>query len=249
MLFKDHEIALVTGAARGLGRALAIDLAAQGATVVINYSTSKSAAEETAESIKRSGGCAMVWQADVSDEDSVRVMFAMVRERFRRLDLLVNNAGITADGFTAMMSLAKWEQVLRVNMTGTFLCAREGLKLMMHRRRGSIVNISSVSASVGTEGQANYSAAKAGINALTKTLAREGALHGVRVNAVAPGLIETDLLHTIPRSILDKYMQAIPMKRLGLPEEVAHLVTFLCSGQASYITGKVISVDGGLAPC
>ena len=248
MLFPEGSVALVTGASRGIGRATALELSRQGATVVVNFSRSKEQADEVVCEIERAGGSAVPWQADVADEDQVRAMMRMVKSRFKRLDILVNNAGSTADGFVVMMSTEKWDHVLRVNLRGTFLCTREALKLMIHRRSGSIVNISSVSGLIGTEGQANYAASKGAVHAFTKTVAREGAGFGVRANAVAPGLVDTEMIATIPPALLDTFMNTIPMKRVGTPEEIASVVAFLASDGASYITGTVVSADGGLAP-
>jgi len=248
MLFEREEIALVTGAGSGIGRAIALDLAQEGATVVVNYHKSREGAEDVVEEIHALGREAVPWQADVTDEDEVRAMLAMVRQRFRHLDVLVNNAGGNDDGLLAMMSTKKWEHVLALNLTATFICARESLKMMMMHRTGSIVNVSSVAGVVGTEGQANYAAAKGGVNAFTKTLAREGAAFGVRANAITPGLIDTKMTSELPAEVISLYSEAIPMKRLGTPEEVAHLASFLASDRASYLTGGVIGVDGGLAP-
>jgi 3-oxoacyl-[acyl-carrier protein] reductase len=248
MLFDRAQIALVTGAGSGIGRAVALDLASEGATVVVNYHKNQTGAEEVVEEIRSQGRDALGCRADVTDETEVRTMLRTVRRELGSLDILVNNAGGNDDGLLAMMSTQKWEHVIALNLTGTFLCAREALKLMMVRRRGSIVNVSSIAGVVGTEGQANYAAAKGGVNAFTKTLAREGAPFGVRANAVTPGLIETRMTAAMPAEVLARYSDAVPLKRLGRPEEVAHLISFLASDHASYLTGAVIGIDGGLAP-
>jgi 3-oxoacyl-[acyl-carrier protein] reductase len=250
LLFPDHDIALVTGGSRGIGRAIAIDLAAEGASVVVNYNTNEAAAEKVVAQISESGGTAIAVQADVAVEEDVRRLFRTVRREFGGLHVLVNNAGINVDGFTMVMSLAKWRKVMSVNSDSAFLCTREGLKLMARNAKtdrpgGSIVNVASIAALVGNPGQINYTASKGAVVAMTKATAREAAPMGVRANVVAPGFIDTDMAHTAPQAVLDWYATATPLKRVGQPEEVAALVSFLASRKASYITGQTIAIDGG----
>jgi 3-oxoacyl-[acyl-carrier protein] reductase len=248
MLFPDGSVALVTGASRGIGAAIARDLAAEGATVVVNYARSAEEADKTVAAIEADGGRAAPWQADVGEEDAVRAMVRGIKKEHGRLDVLVNNAGITDDGISLMMSLDKFERVLRTNLTGSFLCSRDSMKVMARQEGGgAIVNIASVSGLAGMEGQANYSAAKGGMIALTKTLAREGAHFGVRVNAVAPGFVDTEMISTIPDDVRERFTAMIPLQRVGRPEEIASVVSFLASSKASYLTGKVVTVDGGLS--
>jgi 3-oxoacyl-[acyl-carrier protein] reductase len=196
--------------------------------------------------VEASGGTAEVAEADVACEEAVRAMVRNVKRAHGRIDVLVNNAGITADGFAAMMSLQKWSAVLDTNLTGAFLCSREVMKVMLAQGNGSIVNVSSIAGLVGTAGQANYSAAKAGLIGLTKSLAGEAGPRGVRVNAVIPGFIDTDMLHTLPPGELDRQLTHVLLGRSGTADEVAAAVGWLAGGEASYVTGATLVVDGGL---
>lgn len=253
MLFPDHEIALVTGASRGIGRAIAKDLAAEGATVLVNYNSSERAAKELVDEIEAAGGTARAYQADVSDSKVVRALFKTIRRDWGGLRVLVNNAGINDDGFLMMMSDDKWQRVIDMNLGSTFLCCREALKVMAatrpaERKPTSIVNVASIAGLAGAPGQLNYCAAKGGVIAFTKGLAREAGPFGVRANVVAPGFVETDMVRGVPQEVLDAYKLATPMARLGQPEEVAGVVSFLASSKASYITGQTVTVDGGFLP-
>ncbi|MEB3266568.1 MAG: 3-oxoacyl-[acyl-carrier-protein] reductase [Cyanobacteriota bacterium] len=238
------QVALVTGASRGIGRAVALELAASGAEVVVNYARSPEAAEAVVAAIEATGGCAWSHQADVSDEDQVEAMVKGVIERGGRLDVLVNNAGITRDGLLMRMKTADWQHVLNLNLTGVFLCTRAVSRPMLKARSGRIINITSVVALMGNPGQANYSAAKAGVIGLTRSSAAEFASRGVTVNAVAPGFIATDMTRDLNA---DGIIAAIPLGRMGQPEEVASAVRFLAADPAAaYMTGQVLQVDGGM---
>jgi 3-oxoacyl-[acyl-carrier protein] reductase len=240
----NRRVAVVTGASRGIGRATAERLARDGFVVVINYASSAEAADEVRRVIEEAGGSAVAIRADVSKPDEVRALFAAVDD-LGTLEVLVNNAGVTADGLCVRMSDEAWKRVLDVNLYGAFLCSREAIARMMKARKGSIVNVSSIVGLYGNAGQANYAASKAGIIGLTKSLAREVGKRGIRVNAVAPGFIQTEMTASLADRA-DEIAARVPLGRLGEASEVAEAVAFLCSDAASYITGAVLEVSGGL---
>ena len=238
------QTALVTGASRGIGRAVALELASAGATVAVNYASSATAAEEVVAQIIATGGSAYALKADVSQEDEVEQLMAAVLERSGSLDVLVNNAGITRDGLLMRMKTDDWQAVLDLNLSGVFLCTRAITRTMLKQKRGRIINITSVVGLMGNAGQANYAAAKAGVIGFTRSTARELASRGITVNAVAPGFIATDMTKDLKA---DELLNAIPLGRYGQPEEVAGAVRFLAADPtAAYITGQVLQVDGGM---
>ena len=240
------QVALVTGASRGIGRAIAVALARAGATVVVGYREQTGAAGETVAGILDAGGAASSACFDVGDADAVRVTMQNVVDRHGRLDILVNNAGFARDALVLRLKDDDWERVLRTNLTGVFHCTRAALRAMVRARYGRIVNLTSVVAEMGNAGQAAYAAAKAGVIGFTKSLAREVAERGVTVNAVAPGFVETDMTASLSVEQKAFYTTVIPTGRIATPEEVAAAVGFLASPAASYITGHVLHVNGGL---
>ncbi|WP_026961715.1 3-oxoacyl-[acyl-carrier-protein] reductase [Alicyclobacillus herbarius] len=241
------RVAIVTGASRGIGRAIAIELAREGGQVVVNYAGREADARETARRIQEAGGQAIVEQADVSRAADADRLVESALAAFGRVDVLVNNAGITRDTLLMRMKDEDWQAVLNTNLTGAFHMLRAVARPMMKQRFGRIINVTSVVALVGNPGQANYVSAKAGLIGLTKSAARELAGRGITVNAVAPGLVETEMTAALPEQAVAHMMEQIPLGRIGQPEDVAGAVAFLASDAAAYITGQVIAVDGGMA--
>ena len=245
MRFLEGQVAIVTGASRGIGRAIAVSLAGGGAKVVVNYASSASAAEEVVAEIKSKGGEAIAFHADVSHEAEVDSLIKSAIDTWGRVDILVNNAGITRDTLLLRMKLEDWQSVIDLNLTGVFLATRAVSKIMLKQKSGRIINIASVAGQMGNPGQANYSAAKAGVIGFTKTVAKELASRGITVNAVAPGFIATDMTAELKNT--DEILKFIPLGRYGQPEEIAGTVRFLASDPAAaYITGQVFNVDGGM---
>lgn len=241
------KVALITGASRGIGRAIAIAFAREGAQVAIVYAGNHVAAEETVKKIQELGARCSAYICDVSDFDAVKTLVKRVEAEYGSIDILVNNAGITADGLCMRMKEADFDHVISVNLKGAFNMIRHAAGIFLKKRSGKIINITSVIGLMGNAGQANYAAAKAGIIGLTKSVAKEFAGRGVTCNAIAPGYIDTDMTKVLPENAKQAMEQLIPMKRSGSPEDVAELAVFLASDKAAYITGDVIAVDGGLS--
>ena len=241
-----RRIALVTGSGRGIGRAVAFALAKRVAAIAINYSRSETAAKETAEQIISCGGDCRIFQADVSKSDEVRGLFQRIKSDLGSVSILVNNAGITRDAILVRMKDEDWREVLSLNLEAAFLCTREAVREMARSRWGRIINVSSVVGLIGNPGQANYCASKAGLLGLTKSVAREYGMRGVTANAVAPGWIETDMTASLKPEIREAMLKSVPAARPGLPEDVASVVAFLASDEASYVNGQTIAVDGGM---
>ena len=241
------KIAIVTGASRGIGRQIAKTLAEQGAAVIVNYCGSEQAANETVEQITASGGTAKAYQADVSDYTQAADMMNDVVKEYGRIDILINNAGITRDNLILKMNDEDFMKVINTNLTGTFNCVKHASKIMLKQKYGRIVNMASIVGIYGHAGQANYAASKAGVIGMTKSVAKELGSRNITVNAIAPGYIGTDMTDSLPDAAKEKITSAIAMKRMGTVEDVANLAAFLASDNASYITGQVIGVDGGMS--
>lgn len=240
------KIALVTGGSRGIGRAICLELAGRGATVIVNFNSSGDAAREVVAEIEANGGQAETWQADVSNEEQVTAMFKTITKNHGTIDILINNAGMTRDNVIMMMKPEDFDSVIDTNLRSTWLCCKTAVRTMMRKRTGTIVNITSVVGIAGNGGQTNYAASKAGIIGLTKSLAREVAVRGITVNAVAPGFVETAMTSDLSDEIKGKAIEAIPLGRMGNPDDIAKAVGFLASPAASYITGQTLVVDGGM---
>jgi len=239
--------AVVTGSGRGIGKAIAMGLAKMGANVVLNGSSSPEAVNAVYAELTGMGCPAVVAMGDVRRQEDVKTLCAAAVNSFGSLDILVNNAGVTRDKPLAMMSEGDWDDVIGINLKGAFLCTKTASKYMIKQRWGRIINISSVAGVMGNPGQANYSASKAGLIGLTKTTAKELAPRGVTCNAIAPGLVVSAMTEILPEKVREKYLDSIPLGRLGTPEDVAYAVGFLATDLSGYITGQVIQIDGGLA--
>lgn len=240
------KCAVVTGAGRGIGKAIALKLAEEGASIVINYRSSEKEAHELVVAIERKGGKALAVKADVSKFDEAENLLKAAKESFGSVDILVNNAGITKDNLILRMKEEDFDMVIATNLKGCFNCIKHASPIMLKQKSGKIINISSIVGIVGNAGQSNYAASKAGVIGLTKSMAKELGSRGITVNAVAPGYIDTDMTEVLSQKVKDMILDNIPLKRMGNTEDVANLVAFLASDKAAYITGQVIHVDGGM---
>lgn len=241
------KTALVTGASRGIGRAIALRLAKDGYDIAVNFNSNAEKAEQTAKEIRSLGVNAVIYKADTSKIDEVKAMFREIRKDFGGLDVLVNNAGVVDDAYLLMVNQPSLEKSLAINIQGYINCAQQAALRMAGSGTGVIINISSVSSVLAVEGQTVYSATKGAVNSMTATMAKELAPRGIRVNAVAPGFVGTDMLKSIPGDLVDKYIDSIPMKKFGTADDVANVVASLCSDSFSYMTGQVLVLDGGLS--
>jgi 3-oxoacyl-[acyl-carrier protein] reductase len=243
----ENKVAIVTGASRGIGKAIAMTLAHYGASVIVNYCGSKEKAEAVVDEIKNHGGNAIAYQADVMDSEAVKLMFADVVKQFGKVDILVNNAGITKDNLILKMTEEEFDAVINTNILGTFHCLKQASRIMLKQKGGRIINISSIFGILGNAGQINYCASKAGIIGMTKSLARELGSRGITVNAIAPGFIKTDMTDVLSDELKEKAIERIALKRIGEVGDIAETAAFLASDKASYITGQTIQVDGGMS--
>ena len=241
-----EKTAIVTGGSRGIGKAIALRLAKLGANIVVNYTSKPEEAEKVVAEIKEIGRKAIAIKADVSNGEDVQRLIDEVERQFSTIDILINNAGITRDGLLMRMKDEDWDQVIAINLKGTYNCTKAVTRRMMKQKSGKIVNVASIVGVMGNIGQSNYAASKAGIIGFTKSIAKELATRGINVNAVAPGFIQTDMTDVLSEDVKEALMTHIPMKQLGTPEDVANVVAFLCSENARYITGQVLNVDGGM---
>ncbi len=241
-----NKVAIITGGSRGIGRAVAIHLAQNGASVVVNYAGNATAAQEVVDMIIAKGGKAIAVQADVANPDAVDLMVKQTLDAFGRIDILVNNAGITRDGLLMRMKAEDWDAVVDTNLKGVFHCTKAVSRIMMKQKSGKIINMTSVVGITGNAGQANYAAAKAGVIGFTKSMAKELASRNITVNAIAPGFITTDMTAVLPDQVKADLTNSIPIGKLGTPEDVAYAVVFLSSDYANYITGQTLNVDGGM---
>ena len=245
-MIQDGRVAVVTGGGRGIGRAVALRLANEGANVAISYRSNDSTAEEAAQEIRAAGTLCEIFKGDVASPEDVDALFSGVRDSFGQIDIVVNNAGLTRDNLMMRMRESEFDEVLRTNLKGTYLCTRAALRPMIRARWGRIINVSSVVGLVGNAGQANYAASKAGIIGFTKSVAREVAQRGITANVVAPGCVETELTRSLPDDVKDQIKGQVPAGRFGEAEEVAEVVAFLAGEGAGYVTGQTLAVDGGM---
>ncbi len=246
MISLDNKVAVVTGSSRGIGKAIALKLARSGADLVINYSSDNNGAEETAVAVRDMGQRAITVQCNIADFNDAKNLIERSVDEYGKIDIMVNNAGITRDKLLLRMKEEDWDQVININLKGVFNCTRAVIRKMLKQSFGTIINISSVVGIMGNAGQSNYSASKAGIIGFTKSIAREVSSRGITVNAVAPGFIETDMTDELVDKVKDEMLKAIPLQRFGKPDDVANLVLFLASDLSTYINGQVINVDGGM---